>query len=88
MAQFEFDPTKSAANKLKHGIDFIEAQAIWSDPDRLEVPGRSTSEPRSQVIGRIRQTTWAAFVTDRHDTIRIISVRRARKKEEAQYLGK
>jgi hypothetical protein len=36
---FEFDPLKSAANKAKHGIDFIEAQALWSDPDRIELPG-------------------------------------------------
>jgi uncharacterized DUF497 family protein len=34
---FEFDPAKSAANLKKHGIDFIGAQALWSDPDRLEI---------------------------------------------------
>ena len=34
---FEFDPAKSAANLKKHGIDFLGAQALWSDPDRLEV---------------------------------------------------
>jgi uncharacterized DUF497 family protein len=37
--RFEFDAAKSAANKLKHGIDFVEAQALWADPDRLETPG-------------------------------------------------
>lgn len=85
--RFEFDLAKSTANKAKHGIDFAEAQAIWNDANRLEIPARSTTEPRSQIIGRIQQTLWAAFVTYRHDTIRIISVRRARKKEEAQYHG-
>jgi uncharacterized DUF497 family protein len=30
---FEFDRAKSAANLKKHGIDFIGAQALWSDPD-------------------------------------------------------
>ena len=84
--RFEFDPIKSAANKTKHGMDFVEAQAIWNDTHRLEIPARSTSEPRSQIVGRIQQTTWAAFVTYRHDTIRIISVRRARRREEARYL--
>ena len=29
--EFEFDPEKSASNKDKHGIDFIEAQALWQD---------------------------------------------------------
>ena len=46
MPRFEFDPAKSAANKIKDGIDFVEAQAIWGDADRLEIPARSTSEPR------------------------------------------
>lgn len=29
--EFEFDERKSAANKAKHGIDFVEAQALWLD---------------------------------------------------------
>jgi uncharacterized DUF497 family protein len=84
--RFEFDPAKSAANKAKHGIDFIEAQALWLDDDRVEQPARSDTEPRVRIIGRILQTLWAAFVTYRHeDTIRIISVRRARPDDKAQY---
>jgi hypothetical protein len=86
--QFEFDPGKSAANKAKHGIDFVEAQAIWSDPDRLETPARSSGELRHQVIGRISQITWSAFITYRNEKIRIISVRRARAEEEARYCEK
>ena len=86
MPRFEFDPAKSTANKSKHGIDFIEAQALWKDADRIEGPARSTTEPRYVVIGRIRETLWAAFVMYRHEeTIRIISVRRARETERAQY---
>ena len=83
---FQFDRAKSAANKQKHGIDFVEAQALWNDPDRLEVPARSDFEPRSIVIGCIDETTWAACVTYRHEeTIRIISVRRARPRERQEY---
>jgi uncharacterized DUF497 family protein len=86
--EFEFDPKKSAANKAKHGIDFVEALALWEDPDYIERPARSATEPRVQVIGRIAQTTWSAFVTTRHEeTIRIISVRRARRDEETLYRG-
>ena len=85
--EFEFDGEKSAANKAKHGIDFVEAQEIWSDIDRLEIPARSLDEPRTQVIGRIRDKTWSAFITYRNDKIRIISVRRARADEEAQHLA-
>jgi uncharacterized DUF497 family protein len=85
--RFEFDPAKSAANKAKHGIDFVEAQALWSDVDRLEIPARSTTEPRYQIIGQIAQTVWSATVTYRHEeTTRLISVRGARANEKKQYL--
>ena len=84
---FEFDSGKSAANKEKHGIDFIEAQEIWTDTDRLEISTRSLDEPRYQVIGRIGEKTWSAFITYRNENIRIISVRRARPDEEARYLA-
>jgi uncharacterized DUF497 family protein len=83
---FEFDAAKSAANLQKHGIDFVAAQALWSDPDRLEVPARSLDEPRTQVIGQIGDVVWSAFTTMRADRIRIISVRRARDEEKAAYL--
>jgi len=83
--ELEFDETKSSANKDKHGIDFVEAQALWRDPDRLEVAARTSGEPRWQVIGTIGRTLWSAFVTYRHERIRIISVRRARPEEKARY---
>lgn len=37
---FEFDPAKSAANRVKHGIDFVATQALWLDDRLLEVPTR------------------------------------------------
>ncbi len=83
---FEFDPKKSAANLKRHGIDFVDAQALWNDPDRLEIPARSIDEPRTQVIGRIGDSVWSAFITDRDDRIRVISVRRARNDEKEAYL--
>lgn len=85
--RFEFDPAKSTANKAKHGIDFVEAQRLWNDPDRVEVPGRSTDEPRFQIVGLIGEKFWTGTVTYRYEeTIRIISVRRARKDEKTRYL--
>jgi uncharacterized DUF497 family protein len=83
---FEFDPAKSAANRTRHGIDFVQAQALWSDPDRLEAPARTAGEARVLVIGRIADTIWTAVITYRHEnTIRIISVRRARRDEAQRY---
>lgn len=84
--RFEFDSAKSAANKAKHGIDFVEARALWLDENRVERTARQTTEPRFQIIGQIAQTVWTATVTYRHEnTIRLISVRRARSKEKALY---
>ena len=84
---FEFDPAKSAANLAKHGIDFVAAQALWQDPDRLEILARSMNEPRTQVIGQIGAMVWSAFTTIREGRIRIISVRRARHEEEDAYFN-
>jgi uncharacterized DUF497 family protein len=83
---FEFDRAKSAANLEKHGIDFTGAQALWSDPDRLEISARWLDEPRTQVIGRIGDVVWSAFHHDARRPRSIISVRRARDEEEAAYL--
>jgi uncharacterized protein len=82
---FEFDPAKSVANLKKHGIDFVGAQALWRDPDRIEIPARSLDEPRTQVIGQIGDVVWSAFITARGGRIRIISIRRARNEETAAY---
>lgn len=83
----EFDPKKSAANKAKHGIDFMEAQALWDDPDFLEIPARTSDEPRFVVIGRIAEQHWSAVITYRDGRIRLISVRRSRREEVEVYEG-
>ena len=85
--EFEFDPAKSRANQAKHGIDFEEAQAIWKDDDRFELPLVSEEEPRFLMIGMIGEKHWAAIVTYRSDRIRIVSVRRGRDVEVACYEG-
>lgn len=85
--QFECDLAKSKANRLKHGIDFEQAKLLWDDPRAIEGPASSESEPRYMVVGRIGDSAWTAIVTYRADTVRIISVRRAREKEERRYEG-
>jgi len=84
---FEFDPPKSTINKKKHGIDFIEAQALWEDPDLLEIPARTTDEQRFLVIGKVAAIHWSGVITYRGENIRIISVRRARDEEIEIYEG-
>jgi uncharacterized DUF497 family protein len=82
---FEFDPEKSKSNSKKHGIDFISAQSLWSDEDRIDFPANSDSEIRYALLARYNGKIWAAFYTTRKDRIRIISVRRARAKEIQVY---
>ena len=50
---FEYDDNKSKRNKVKHGIDFVEAQILWDDPDLIEIPVITSDEPRFLIIGRI-----------------------------------
>jgi uncharacterized DUF497 family protein len=82
---FEFDSKKSDSNERKHGINFVDAQTLWDDPDLLEIPARTEDEPRFLVIGIIAGKHWSGVITYREDRIRIISVRRSRKEEVALY---
>ncbi|MEA1867700.1 MAG: BrnT family toxin [Thermodesulfobacteriota bacterium] len=79
--EFEFDPRKSASNRRKHGIYFVEAQALWNDPDLIEIPARTEDEPRFLVVSRIGEKHWSGIITYRGEQIRIISVRRSRREE-------
>ena len=85
MITFEFDGSKSQANLLKHGIHFIEAQALWNDPSLLEIPAKTEDEPRYLMIGMIDGKYWSAVITYREINIRLISVRRSRTEEVALY---
>lgn len=82
---FEYDPDKSAENKRKHGVDFDEAQRLWADAYLVEVPARTTDEPRWLLIGKIDEKHWSAIITRRGENIRLISVRRSRDEEVEIY---
>ena len=83
--RFEFDPEMSEANRAKHGIDFDDAQALWGDPDYIEIPLITSDESRFLVIGVIGGKCWSGIITYRGDCNRIILVRRSRKEEVAIY---
>ncbi len=85
MHTFEFDESKSLANLSKHGINFIDAQLLWSDPMLLEIPAKTEDEPRFLVIGLINGKHWSAILTYRGENIRLISVRRSRTEEVTLY---
>ena len=82
--KFDFDPRKSTSNKAKHGVDFIEAQAIW-DNQILELPSSKPGEPRRLVIGQTGPKFWTAIITSRGEKIRITGVRRSHPNEIRLY---
>ena len=85
MNPFEFDTAKRESNRAEHGIDFVEAQGLWSDPMLLEIPAKTDDEPRYLAIGQIDGKHWSAVITYRGANVRLISVRRARTEEVALY---
>jgi uncharacterized DUF497 family protein len=82
---FEYDPRKSNTNLTKHGINFEDAQALWDDSHRLEIPAKPMDEARYLVIGKIKSKHWSAVITYRGDHMIIISVRRSRDEEIQLY---
>ena len=86
--KFEWDDKKSSSNKTKHGIDFDAAKDLWNDSNRVEIETAYPIEERTILIGSIKNELWTAIFTQREDAVRIISVRRARKREAKLYDSK
>jgi uncharacterized DUF497 family protein len=83
--KFEWDSAKSKSNNRKHQIDFETAMGLWQDELRIEINAPHPVENRHIVIGQLNGKLWTAVFTIRGNTVRIISVRRSRKKEEKLY---
>jgi len=85
---YEWDPAKAAANLRKHRISFVEAASVFLDPMALTFgdPDHSDEEDREITIG-VSTKRRVLFVshTARGNRIRIISVRKATRKERRQY---
>lgn len=86
MKHFEWDENKREVNLKKHGIDFVDAIKIFADTDRIEFESTRNGEKRYQVIGSIDEIIVILLVyADRSGKKRIISARRASKKEREVY---
>ena len=83
--KFEWDEKKSRSNEKKHGIDFERSRELWNDTNRVEIVTSFRDENRNIMIGKIGKKLWSAIFTYRGNSIRIISVRRAREKEAKLY---
>lgn len=90
--QFEWDDAKDRKNIAKHGIPFRTAILVFADPNRIEKYDdvHSLDEDRYLTIGEINGTFMVLTIvyTERSETIRIISARRATKREREEYYGR
>ncbi|MGH7630188.1 MAG: BrnT family toxin [Gemmatimonadales bacterium] len=85
---FEWDPKKAAANARKHGVTFDEAATAFNDPFGRVVddPRHSGSEPRAALLAYSQQRRLLAVMfTERSDRIRLISARKATRREHQAY---
>jgi len=80
--KYEYDINKSLSNKQKHGIDFEDAKLLWNDDRMIEILTCCEDEERFINIGKINSKFYTIVTTIREkEKVRIISARRARKKE-------
>ena len=84
--EFEWNESKRAANKRKHGVDFTSLAGAFEDPYRIETPEYVDSEERWKLIGRAAiGLLYVVYIERDHDLIRIISARRATASEARTY---
>ena len=88
MLIFEWDKKKADQNIRKHGISLEEAATVFGDPFSITIydPLHSQDENRFIILGTSNKNRVLVVIhTDRQDRIRIISARKATKKERKQY---
>jgi uncharacterized protein len=85
---FEWDDDKAARNLVKHGVSFDEALSVFGDDAALTFADtdHSDTEDRSRTYGRSNKGRLLVVVhTERRQSVRIISARRATRHEKAIY---
>ncbi|MDH5537604.1 MAG: BrnT family toxin [Betaproteobacteria bacterium] len=88
--RFAWDPTKSAANRRKHGVTFAEAESVFADDHALLIddPDHSHAEDRFVLLGlsaKLRVLVVVHCYREDDALIRIISARKATKPEQRRY---
>lgn len=86
--RFEWDPVKADKNLTKHGVSFVEATTAFGDALSLTIPDpdHSTREQRFLLLGRsLPGRLLVVSHTEMGDTIRIVSARRADRRERRTY---
>ena len=84
---FEWDDDKATANEQKHGVNFETAARVFLDPNRLEDFDleHGGDEDRWITIGLVEAWLLMVVYTERRETVRLISARKATKNEKKAY---
>ena len=85
---FEWDPRKAASNLTKHGVSFVEAVTVFRDPQAriVQDPRHSVGEERLAILGQSeRGRLLSVMFTERGTRIRLISARKATRRERNDY---
>lgn len=86
MDEFEWDDTKSKANRLKHGIGFeLVFEFEWSTASYQVDERFDYGEERIRAFGRIDRRPFCVVYTQRRGRLRIISVRPMHEREASEY---
>ena len=87
--QFQYDPGKAAANLKKHGVSFADAEGVFEDPLAVTIEDPDVEgERRFVVIGLGSAGELLVVIySEREDECRLISARRATRKERKQHEG-
>jgi uncharacterized DUF497 family protein len=86
--RLEWDETKRSANLRKHGIDFRGAEAIFAgETVTIEDERQAYGEQRFVTFGFLEERIVAVVHTERVNNIRIISIRKATRSEEKNFLS-
>lgn len=83
--RFEWDKSKNQNNQQKHGISFEQAQAVFDDPNRIVQRSPRHKEARWKTVGLIFGVLFTIVYTLRHSAVRLISARRASRRESQAY---
>ena len=84
---YEWDEAKREANLRKHGLDFDDADSVFENPNKITFAVSGRAEPRWRDIALVEScgTVFALVYTVRGYNIRIISFRRASRRERRVY---
>jgi uncharacterized DUF497 family protein len=83
--EFEWDRDKRLRNIAKHGVDFLRIRQLFDGRPIVNTTSSRNGEQRFATIGKLGEKHYTVIWTERGDTIRLISARRARHAEERTY---